>query len=220
MVTGNNVRTSIEIARRAIQITMDARMAQPWLRQDFRHPELLTWVKANLGRLRWALLTLVQSWLAAGRPAPTTGPRIGSFEGWCDVAGGILEIAGIPGFLGNRDALYAATDPQGETLRGFVASWWAGHRDAPVGVTNLFPIAESAGIDLGHGSDRSRQTKLGIAVREMAGRRYVTHSGQILEVNRAGMGTGNQSGAQLWALSEPGSSPIPATTNMEVTMPS
>jgi type I restriction enzyme S subunit len=40
---------------------------------------------------------------AVGRP--TTGAVLGSYQSWADVIGGILKVAGIPGFLNNKNAL-------------------------------------------------------------------------------------------------------------------
>ncbi len=74
----------------------------------FRHPDLNTWVRANRARLVAACLTLCQAWIAAGRPR---GQRsIGSYENWAGVIGGILETAGIDGFLGNIEEMMAASD--------------------------------------------------------------------------------------------------------------
>ena len=64
------------------------------------------WVRANRGRLVAACLTLGQAWIAAGRPR---GRRsIGSYEAWAQVLGGVLEVAGIEGFLGNLDEMMDA----------------------------------------------------------------------------------------------------------------
>jgi 3-methylcrotonyl-CoA carboxylase alpha subunit len=40
------------------------------MREGFRHPDLIAWVKANRGRLVAACLTLGQAWIAAGDSAP------------------------------------------------------------------------------------------------------------------------------------------------------
>ena len=60
----------------------------------------------------------MRAWLAAGRPP---GKRIlGSFESWAAVVGGILEHAGVPGFLQDTEQLYEAADVDGASkLRQF-----------------------------------------------------------------------------------------------------
>ena len=95
VLTGNNIAVSHEIARRTVRIRLDAKTDRPWLREEFRHPNLLRWASTHRGDLIWAALTLGQAWLAAGRPGGIVA--LGMFEGWANVIGGILKIAGIPG---------------------------------------------------------------------------------------------------------------------------
>jgi putative DNA primase/helicase len=94
IATGNNPEFSNEMARRLVRIRLDANVERPWQRSGFRHPDLMTWVRANRARLVAACLTLCQAWIAAGRPRGTR--TIGSYENWAQVIGGVLEVAGIP----------------------------------------------------------------------------------------------------------------------------
>ena len=106
IATGNNPALSDEMARRAVRIRLDARVEQPHLREPkaFKHADLSGWAAAHRHELVWAALVLGRAWVAAGRPP---GQRtIGSFESWARVVGGVLETAGIPGFLGNLQELY------------------------------------------------------------------------------------------------------------------
>uniref|UniRef100_UPI0031BA5BBF hypothetical protein n=1 Tax=Methanoculleus sp. UBA312 TaxID=1915499 RepID=UPI0031BA5BBF len=48
---GNNVQIGGDLARRVYLSRIDAEVALPWMREDFRHPDLLTWVRENRGRL-------------------------------------------------------------------------------------------------------------------------------------------------------------------------
>ena len=97
IATGNNPEFSNEIARRLVRIRLDANVERPSQRSGFRHPRLIAWVRANRARLVAACLTLCQAWIAAGRPKG--GRVVGSFESWSEVMGGVLEVAGIEGFL-------------------------------------------------------------------------------------------------------------------------
>jgi hypothetical protein len=111
IATGNNPEFSNEMARRLLRIRLDPHEERPWQRTGFRHPDLMTWVRANRPRLVAACLTLCQAWIAAGKPR---GARtIGSFENWAHVVGGVLEVASIPGFLGNLDEMMEASDSEG-----------------------------------------------------------------------------------------------------------
>ena len=122
IATGNNPQFSNEIARRMVRIRLDPHEDQPWLREGFRHPNLLAWVWQNRARLVAACLTLGRAWIAAGMPRHQK--TIGSFEGWAQVMGGILEVAGVPGFLGNLKEMYERADAEGGVWRGFVGLWW------------------------------------------------------------------------------------------------
>ncbi len=83
-------------------------------------------------RLVAACLTLGQAWIAAGMPRhPET---IGSFEDWAQVMGGILDVAGVPGFLGNLKDMYERADAEGGVWRGFIALWWDRFGTQPVSI--------------------------------------------------------------------------------------
>ena len=81
IATGNNPEFSNEMARRLVRIRLDANVERPWQRAGFRHPDLMTWVRANRARLVAACLTLCQAWIAAGpaarRRAPSAATRTG-----------------------------------------------------------------------------------------------------------------------------------------------
>jgi hypothetical protein len=117
VVTGNNIILGGDLPRRCYWIRLDAQCSEPWRNRQFRHPDLRRWVQSNRGRLLAAELTLARAWFLAGCPEAST-PILGSFEEWCKIVGGILEFAGISGFLGNLDELYRQSDPG-------VAAWEA-----------------------------------------------------------------------------------------------
>jgi hypothetical protein len=108
--TGNNMALGGDLPRLCYWIRLDAQCSEPWRNRQFRHPDLKGWVRTNRGRLLSASLTLARAWFVAGCPRPKS-PILGSFEEWCHVVGGILQWAGISGFLGNLDELYKQSDP-------------------------------------------------------------------------------------------------------------
>jgi hypothetical protein len=165
LTTANNPTMSTEIARRCIQIRLDPKMDRPWLREGFRHADLRAWATARRGELIGAALTLVQAWVAAGKPKAHVKP-LGSYEHWSAVLGGILETAGIPGFLGNLMQLYERADTEGATWRRFVAEWWERFKDQEVKAADLFPIAlDMDGFDLGKGkTERAQKIAFGKAL--------------------------------------------------------
>jgi putative DNA primase/helicase len=168
IATGNNPQFSNEIARRMVRIRLDPHEDQPWLREGFRHPNLLAWVWQNRARLVAACLTLGRAWIAAGRPRHQK--TIGSFEGWAEVMGGILEVADVPGFLGNLEEMYERADAEGAAWRGFVAQWWERFGTAEVGVADLFELAQQSELRLARGDERAKRTSLGQALVHMRDR--------------------------------------------------
>jgi 5S rRNA maturation endonuclease (ribonuclease M5) len=167
LATGNNPAVSNEIARRTVRIRLDAKQDRPWLREGFRHPDLEGYVMANRGLIVWACLVLVQAWLAAGKPLRKK--TLGMFENWGHVIGGILDVAGIPGFLGNLEEFYERADVEGAQWRTFVSTWWEEHQDAEIGVAELFDKADDI-FDLGAGNDKSRKTRMGKMLGSVEGR--------------------------------------------------
>lgn len=169
--TGNNATVSTDIARRSIRIRLTPMTDKPWLRKDFRHPDLQYWVSENRHDLIWAALVLTQSWIAAGMPKPNVIP-LGSYVSWSNVIGGILQHAGIDGFLANIDEFYEIADTEGVIWRQFVSAWWEEHENRPVRVADLFKIAQNIdGFDLGRGtSERSQVISLGKALRRQKDR--------------------------------------------------
>jgi putative DNA primase/helicase len=170
IATGNNPEFSNEMARRLVRIRLDAHVERPWQRGSFRHPDLMTWVRANRARLVAACLTLCQAWIAAGRPRGSK--TIGSYENWAGTIGGILEVAGIEGFLGNLDEMMAASDAEGSAWAAFVTGWWYRYGTAEVKAGDLHPIAITSEppLSLGSGSDQSQRTRLGKALAKMRDR--------------------------------------------------
>lgn len=105
MSLGNNVRVEGDIARRVYQIRLKPNSPNPENRKssDFRHPDFRAYTKVNRDKILTAILTLIRAWYAGGSKSPQRGVSFGSFETWEKTLGGILETAGISGFLDNQD---------------------------------------------------------------------------------------------------------------------
>ena len=165
LLTANNPDLSMEVARRSIRIRLDAKSDRPWQRQKFRHKEILAWAAEHRPALVHAVLVLIQAWLAAGKPQHTT--KLGSFEPWSAIVGGILQVAGIESFLDNLETLYEDADAEGQLWREFVAAWSAKHGSNPVKPADLNQLCETQSLMdevRGFGTERSKQTKLGRAL--------------------------------------------------------
>ena len=170
IVTGNNVAMNDEMARRSVRIRLDAGVEEPWHRQGFRHDPLLEWADEHRGELVWAALVLVANWLTRGA-GPFTERTLGSFEPWARVVGGVLRDAGITGFLQGRRQMQGEADRETASWAAFLEAWWREYGDQPMTAGELLTIAENVLPEVvGDGSDRSRSTRLGLALGRKRGR--------------------------------------------------
>ena len=170
IATGNNPEFSNEMARRLVRIRLDANVERPWQRAGFRHPDLMVWIRANRARIVAACLTLCQAWIAAGKPRGTK--TIGSYENWAQVIGGVLETAGIPGFLTNLEDMMAASDSEGAGWSAFIAAWWDRFGTADVAAADLFDVASfcDPGPPISGHTERAQKTAFGMALTKMRDR--------------------------------------------------
>ena len=161
IATGNNLSFSRQLARRTVWIRLDAKIERPWARSDFKHHPIRAWVHQHRADLVWALLVLVQHWISCGRP-PFRTRTLGSYESWAEVIGGILNTAGIDGFLANTDTFHARADAETTAWSAFTEAWWQAYPDRAVTVADLFSLAADFSPELlGDGSDRSQRSRLG-----------------------------------------------------------
>lgn len=186
-ITANNVKMSQELARRCLWIRLDANSERPWTRQGFKHDNLVAWVAEHRDNLVNAVAILVNAWLEAGRPLFMARTK-GSYEAWARVVGGILQVVGIDGFLGNEDELYQNVVSKDDSLTDFFKHWITKQEkriadgfDGVMSAADLFklasvsddPFANQSGeyLDLlgdllGSGNERSRKTRLGMILGE------------------------------------------------------
>jgi putative DNA primase/helicase len=197
IATGNNPTFSNELSRRIVRIRLDSGVDQPWLRNGFRHANLREWVSSHRPQLIWAALTLIQAWIAAGKPEGKL--VMGSYEEWSKVMGGILEVNGVDGFLGNLQDLYRQSDAEGQAWKAFVDEWWQRLGTQQVGVNKLYDIVSPTNgdpidLNLGDGNERSQKTRLGRLLVQNRDKRF----GNLMIAE-----DGTKQGAQQWKLVKP-----------------
>ncbi|WP_405969794.1 hypothetical protein OG496_05250 [Streptomyces sp. NBC_00988] len=109
---GNNVSVEGDISRRVYWIRLHPAYANPQDRRasSFRHADLKEWATEHRAELLSAVLTLVRAWYAAGCPFTQGAESFGSFTRWERTIGGILQTAGVPGFLGGLRAKRTESD--------------------------------------------------------------------------------------------------------------
>jgi putative DNA primase/helicase len=195
VATGNNPTFSNEMARRLVRIRLDARSDEPWRRGGFRHADLMAWVRAHMGRLVHSCLTLCQAWIAAGRPRGQAS--LGSYESWAQTIGGILNVAGIDGFLGNLDEMMAASDVEGAPWRAFIKTWWDRFGTAEVTTSDLIGMARNVepALPISAKDEQGQKIRLGRGLAKLRDRAF--RIGARLLHLRHGAVT---HGAQRWKL--------------------
>ncbi|HOX27259.1 MAG TPA: CHC2 zinc finger domain-containing protein [Candidatus Krumholzibacteria bacterium] len=173
MMTANNPKLSMEIARRCVRIRLEPPEEHPWERTGFKHHPLRDWARDHRRDLVQAILTIVQSWLTAGRPV---GSRtLGSFESWAQTLGGILRNAGIKEFLQDTDEFYAEADPDSGEWATFVEVWWEKYETRPVGVRDLLTLADEhdlVGFAYAAKTEAGQRQRFGRALTGLRGRRF------------------------------------------------
>lgn len=196
---GNQVHVKGDITRRVYRIALQPTYDNPQDRPSsaFRHPgqsglDLGAWTRANRRDLMTAILTLVRAWFAAGQPYTRRGSSFGSFETWERYAGGIVQVAGLTGFLDNIKAWRSESD--------FDSQYWLGHmtwlletfgdkafRTADVRATALTdPQSYLAPPRLDDPGEKTYGKALGEAYSRLKGRRYEGH-----RIERAGHAHGH-----------------------------
>lgn len=170
LFTANNPDISDEHARRIAPIRLDAKMERPEERTDFKH-KLPGWAAEHRRDLMTAALTLWAGWLQAGRPMGDA--TLGGFDSWAHVMGGVLNVAGIPGFLANRREFAEEADGDTRVWRAIVAAWVDryGTQDTPSGlVYDLAPV--QAGIVFHAQSEQGKRVAFGRLLKAKVNNRY------------------------------------------------
>jgi hypothetical protein len=195
VATGNNIDVGGDLARRCYRIRLDARQAQPWKRTGFRHVNLKQWVAEHRHELLHALCTIVAGWNASGRPPAPALSAMGGYTVWAQIVGGVLEHAGISGFMANLDAFHADADQEARQWEAFLTSWTEWYGEQAVTTSELVahvrdkmtggPMHDAIPEDLaGHVEATNFAQRFGKALRRRTGRHYGAEGIHIVEMPR------------------------------------
>ena len=119
LASGNNLSIGADTARRTLLCRLESSHENPEDRSDFRHPNLLAWVREHRHRLAVAGLTILRAYIAAGRPDQNLVPW-GSFEEWSNLIRGSIVWAELADPANTRMIVREA-DRSTELLRLLVA---------------------------------------------------------------------------------------------------
>ena len=110
--------------------------------------------------------------------------RLGTFEAWSRVVGGVLEVAGVEGFLDDRFADQALADPVEADWASLAELWAERFGGDAVSGTQVMEVAVAAGLfalgaaSVSDASERARFT------RELGKRRDRVYGGRRIRVTR------------------------------------
>jgi hypothetical protein len=129
LATGNNLRTGGDMARRVLWVRLDPDCPNPDQRDGFAIGDFQVWVREHAAEILTALLTLVVGWVEAG--APRRNIRMGGYSEWTSAMGGLLDWAGIPGFMADRSATSIDLDEEAGEWHALLAAWYRVYGTTP-----------------------------------------------------------------------------------------
>jgi hypothetical protein len=122
--TGNNVAVAADTTRRIIHIRLDVMNEHPEDRTDFKHPDLIGWLRQERPRLLTSALTILAAYFNAGRQTHNLTP-FGSFEGWSRLVREAVVWVGLPDPCRTRTRLVELADTTIGGLAQLMQAWHA-----------------------------------------------------------------------------------------------
>jgi hypothetical protein len=126
------------------------------------------------------------------------------FEHWAETIGGILDVVGIPGFLGNLDDFYQESDTEGAAWRSFILTWWERFQDREVQVAELWEsIKDDVMLPILADTEQAQKIRLGKLLSDKRDRTFSVEFQDkpiLLRITRGGQ----KKRAYLWKLGECG----------------
>lgn len=202
---GNNVEIQGDMPRRTIVVRLQSGHERPELRQGFRHPNLRAWVTQNRATVLGAVLTILRSWVMAGRPAGQVS--LGSFDAWSEMIGGTLTNAGIDGFLANVDEMRQRAATDDSDMADHLSELVDYFADGGFTATQVADLLTNGQVEtwpprVGKGGEPLSK-QIGYAYRRMSGRRF---GGLVLVA-----GGGAHRKVKRWRIVDESSPPSPPT---------
>jgi hypothetical protein len=124
IATGNNIELGADTARRTLHIRLESPLENPEDRrsEEFRHPDLLSWARAERPRLVKAAVTLLRAYFHAG--CPDAGARLwGSFEAWSRLIPNAVAWVGLPDPTTTRHDFESSADTTKRALAALLEGW-------------------------------------------------------------------------------------------------
>lgn len=196
--SGNNVGPVQDMARRCITINLDPGCELPAAR-TFERPELVRDVLRERARYVSDALTIVQAWIAAGRPGSACRALAG-FGSWSELCRQPLLWLGMPD---PTDSLFEsiADDPDRETLERLLTTWYEAFEKRPTMVRDVLKRTLGAGDQAAELREvvRDIAEERGEINRRRLGWWIRRHAGRIVDGKRFVKASGTRS-AEAWCV--------------------
>lgn len=119
MATGNNMIINSDTSRRILMARLEPTEERPEARSDFRHEEILTYVRNQRNRLVSGALLILRAYHRAGRPNMGCA-RWGSFEEWSALIPNAIVFAGGADPMKSRPESDEEVDPETQAISGLL----------------------------------------------------------------------------------------------------
>jgi hypothetical protein len=152
IIAGNRVTFNPDMVRRNVPIYIDPAVPNPAQRADSEfkyHPLMEGFVIPKRKALVWSIHTLIANWIAKGKKPGKA--FMGSFESWSKTIGGILEAAGIDGFLETQKAYQEEANDENSAIVSVTQRVWdkvGGDEKTPAELLDILCNIEAAGNKL------------------------------------------------------------------------
>ncbi|HEY1813621.1 MAG TPA: hypothetical protein VGG74_14820 [Kofleriaceae bacterium] len=132
-ISGNNVSTRGDLARRVEVCRLDARVEHPEYRTGFHHPNLPDHVAAHRPALLAAALTVLRGYFAAGRPPHGKTPKA-SYESWDRIVRGACMWALDVDPCAGEARIHEQSDDGRDDARRVLHAWRETFKERPATV--------------------------------------------------------------------------------------
>jgi hypothetical protein len=182
IIAGKNLSMSAELMRRVVPIKIDSNMEHPERdrpRSYYKH-DLHKFIAEKRAQLVWSCHVIGRNWFQRG--CPRANVSLESFNEYAAIIGGVLEAAGIEGFLDNREGYLGKKSTDDDSEKNMVRLMYENYKhqevetrlllrdlmDKPMDPTLTDLIGDTEKL-----KDKQISTKFGIYIRKnMSGRTY------------------------------------------------
>ena len=211
VLTANQSSPTGEIARRSVRIRLLRRTPDPATyvpSEGWRHR-----LPFAARTFRGVLEAMILEWIAQG--CPRGDYQHSTAPDWAQIVGGILDVAGIPGFLANAEALRGTVTGADALVPALVVHWWAAVEDRPLVAAAVREWFDAESVEqpwkLDDATPQGRGRQISEEMVKLVGQRHWLQDGRQVEVVTAeGRVDGKPKRAWRLVLVDDGEAPPPA----------